>query len=305
MIGYADEEFRAAAIEHVRQLRELHAGRIPSATLTKRLNVGGVELAIWNQQKGIFKPAIFGRDGAALSVQTSARSPYGDIHDLESGHITYKYRGADPGHPDNVALRQAYWTRRPIIYLVAIDPGYYDAVLPVYVIGDDPDALQFTLMADQLFVGEHDAERVTDPSKVAARREYATRAVLVRLHQHRFRRDVLSAYGNRCTICRLGHVRLLDAAHILPDKSPMGEPVIPNGLGLCKIHHSAYDARIIGIDPNARVHVNKRILEEEDGPMLRHGLQEINNQQLVLPRRKEHRPDPAFLAKRFALYSER
>ena len=28
--------------------------------------------------------------------------------------------------------------QRPLLYLVAVDPGVYDAVFPVYVTGDDP-----------------------------------------------------------------------------------------------------------------------------------------------------------------------
>lgn len=296
------EELRAAAIEHVRRLRELHGGRIPSAVLNQGMVVHGTRIPIWNQQKGIFKPASFGLAGA-LSVQTSARSPYGDEHDLSNGRITYKYRGSDPAHPDNVALRRAFWAKSPIIYFVAVDPGYYDAVMPVYVVGDDPGSLQFSMVADQLFAGANvTAPDIEDAAKTAARREYATRAVLVRLHQHQFRRTVLMAYGNRCAICRLGHVRLLDAAHILPDKDPLGEPLVSNGLGLCKIHHSAYDARIIGIDSDARVHVNEDVLQEKDGPMLRHGLQEVHSSKLTLPRRVEERPNREYLAMRFELF---
>lgn len=131
------------------------------------------------------------------------------------------------------------------------------------------------------------------------RREYATRAVLQRLHQQRFRRMVLSAYRDQCAICRLKHVALLDAAHILADRHPLGEPAVTNGLGLCKIHHSAYDAHILGIDPDARVHVREDILHETDGPMLKHGLQEMADRRLVLPRRAELRPNRDFLAERF------
>jgi len=40
---------------------------------------------------------------------------------------------------------------------------------------------------------------------------------------------------------------LLDAAHIIPDNMPEGKSTIENGLSLCKLHHSAYDAFIIGV----------------------------------------------------------
>jgi putative restriction endonuclease len=246
-------------------------------------------------RREIFKPEILGKGGAALSVQTSVKSPYDDVHDADAGQIVYKYRGTDPNHPDNVSLRNAMFQQVPIIYLITVDPGFYDAVLPVYVAGDDPASLQFTLVADQIVADIY----ATDPVKIAPRREYATRAVLQRLHQQEFRRMVLVAYREQCSVCRLKHSALLDAAHILPDRHPKGEPIVTNGLGLCKIHHSAYDAHIIGIDPDTRVHVRVDILAEKDGPMLKHGLQEMAGSQLILPRKVDLRPNRDFLAERF------
>lgn len=261
----------------------------------RHVTVGDVAVPIWNYQKGIFKPAVLGRDGAALSVQTSADSPYADEHDPDAGYFVYKYRGTDAMHPDNVALRRAWSDQRPLLYLVAVDPGVYDAVFPVYVAGDDPSRLQFHLSADL-----HGAVgAATDPLLITARREYATRAVMQRLHQQEFRRVVLRAYRDQCAICRLKHLELLDAAHILADRHPKGEPVVTNGLGLCKIHHSAYDANILGIDPDARVHIRADILAEIDGPMLKHGLQELNASTLILPRNLVERPNRDFLAERF------
>lgn len=290
-----DNALRAAVFAHVRQLRDRFGGRIPASELNAGVTFQGQRVPLWNYQKGIFKPAILGRDGAALSVQTSAESPYADAHDPDAGHFIYKYRGHDPDHPDNVALRRAMWEQRPLLYLVAVDPGVYEAVCPVYVSGDEPSRLQFRLTADQALavVGEGDA------TMQAIRREYVTRAVMQRLHQSQFRRVVLRAYSNRCAICRLRHLELLDAAHILPDRDVRGDPVVTNGLGLCKIHHSAYDANILGIDPDARVHIRDDVLTEIDGPMLRHGLQELHGARLVLPRIPNSRPNREFLAERF------
>lgn len=110
---------------------------------------------------------------------------------------------------------------------------------------------------------------------------------------------MLDAYREQCAICRLRHVELLDAAHILPDRDPRGEPLVSNGLGLCKIHHSAYDAHILGITPEAQVQIRVDVLEEVDGPMLRYGLQAVHGSRLVLPRRSEHQPNREFLAERY------
>jgi len=255
----------------------------------------GERIPIWNYQKGIFRPAALGATGAALSIQTSAASPYNDVHDADAGSISYKYRGHDPMHPDNVALRRAMDRQLPLVYLVAVDPGVYDVIAPVYITQDVPGALEFTLVADQLGAPVAPA----DSLMTAVRREYATRAVLQRLHQQQFRRMVLSAYREQCCICRLKHVELLDAAHILSDRHPKGEPIVTNGLGLCKIHHSAYDANIIGIDSDAMVHVREDILREKDGPMLKYGLQAVAGYRLVLPRSSDLKPNRDFLAERY------
>ena len=289
-----DEMIRASAFAFVQQLRDRFGGRIPREELKRGVIVNGERIPIWNYQKGIFKPAAVGRDGAALSVQTSADSPYADVHDAETGYFVYKYRGNDPAHSDNVALRRAMTLQRPIIYLVAVDPGFYDAVLPVYVAADDPARLQFALVADQPM-----ALASADPVIATLRREYVTRAVMQRLHQQQFRRMVLKAYREQCAVCRLRHVELLDAAHILPDRDPRGEPAVSNGLGMCKIHHSAYDANILGVDPDARVHIRNDVLSEVDGPMLRHGLQDVHDTKLILPHSPELRPNREFLAVRY------
>lgn len=292
-----DDELRAAAFARVQSLRERFGGRIPREELGVGVTLRGQRIPIWNYQKGIFKPAVLGREGAALSVQTSADSPYADVHDPDAGHFIYKYRGTDRDHPDNLALRIAMERAKPLIYLVAVDPGVYDAILPVYVVGDQPEHLQFALAADQPL-----AALATSDSLAVLRREYVTRAVMYRLHQQQFRRVVLRAYKEQCAICRIRHVELLDAAHILADKHALGEPVVSNGLGLCKIHHSSYDSDILGVDPDAHVHIRADILAESDGPMLRHGLQELHGIALTLPRKAELRPNRDFLAERFARF---
>jgi hypothetical protein len=43
-------------------------------------------------------------------------------------------------------------------------------------------------------------------------------------------------------------------------------------LSLCKLHHSAIRAFIIGVTPDYIIQVRADILEEEDGPVLQHGL---------------------------------
>ena len=112
-----------------------------------------------------------------------------------------------------------------------------------------------------------------------------------RLHQVAFRERVLEAYRRSCAVCRLRHEELLDAAHILPDGHPKGEPVVRNGLSLCKLHHTALDANIMGITPDLKIEIRTDILEERDGPMLTHGIQGFQGQVILVPRSSAQRPD--------------
>ena len=59
-----------------------------------------------------------------------------------------------------------------------------------------------------------------------------------------------------------------------------GAPVVPNGLSLCKIHHAAYDENFLGVRPDLVVEVRADV-DQIDGPMLRHGLQEMAGYHLL------------------------
>lgn len=122
------------------------------------------------------------------------------------------------------------------------------------------------------------------------------------MHQHSFRIRVLRAYQDRCAICRLKHRELLDAAHIVPDAHPQGVPSVRNGLALCNLHHAAFDRNLLGIRPDFVVELRKELLDEEDGPMLVHGLQGFQGTRILLPRAVEKHPDAALLELRFDMF---
>jgi len=194
--------------------------------------------------------------------------------------------------------------RVPLIYLHGVAKGKYLVVWPVFIVGDDPGSLTFTVAADDVQTaeaavsgGSWEGAKVSD--EAGGRRAYITASVRVRLHQRGFRERVLQAYREQCALCCLRHRDLLDAAHIIADKDPKGIPVVTNGLSLCKIHHAAFDHMFIGIRPDYRVEVHPRILEESDGPMLRHGLQGMHGTSLHLPRSRRSHPDRDRLAKRY------
>jgi putative restriction endonuclease len=94
----------------------------------------------------------------------------------------------------------------------------------------------------------------------------------------------------------------LDAAHIIPDNEPGGDPTVKNGIAMCKLHHAAFDKLFLGIRPDYTIVVRKDVLIETDGPMLRHGLQSLHNMRLSLPKRLDQRPDPDLLAQRLDVF---
>ena len=71
------------------------------------------------------------------------------------------------------------------------------------------------------------------------RRRYLTTTVRVRLHQRSFRERVLDAYQEQCACCRLKHLELLDAAHIVGGR--------------------------LGIRPDYVIEINKGVME---GPVI-------------------------------------
>jgi putative restriction endonuclease len=251
--------------------------------------------------QGIFKPARF---RLPLSITTSPKSPYADSWESD-GVLRYAYRGNDPAHPDNVGLLQAMAERTPLIYFHGFVPGAYLAAAPVFVVGADPRSLFFRVQADDMsaFIRELSTTTsvaVGDDSN--ARRAYVTATVKRRLHQGAFRERVVRAYRDRCALCRLGHRELLDAAHITPDSDEMGDPVISNGVALCKLHHAAFDRHFFAVRPDYRVEVRPSILAERDGPMLVVGLQEIHRSRIELPSHLAQRPDPERLARRYEAF---
>jgi putative restriction endonuclease len=233
-----------------------------------------------------------------VSIRTSHNDPYGDEAG-DDGLLRYRYFGDDAQHPDNRGLRDCLGGGRPLIYFRGVERGWYTALWPMLLVGDDPSSLTFLAACDDV---EALSPGVTPSAADDARRVYVTRTALVRLHQAAFRRRVLVAYNSACTVCRLGHQELLDAAHILADGHERGTPVVTNGLALCKIHHAAFDANILGIRPDHVVEIRAEILEERDGPMLRHGLQELHGSTISAPARRRDRLDADRLEERYARF---
>ncbi|MGA8417972.1 MAG: HNH endonuclease [Candidatus Dormiibacterota bacterium] len=255
----------------------------------------GRRVPLMDPQRGIRKPAHL---TAALSIRTRFTPP-GQVPPYEDaegpdGLLRYKYRGLDRNHPENVALREAYERRLPLVWFVGVAVGAYVPIYPIWIVGDEPAQLQFVVAFDV-------AQRLVTVGNLSdeVQRRYVERLTRQRLHQPVFRIRVLTAYANQCAMCRLRYSSLLDAAHILPDGHPLGAAIVTNGLSLCKIHHAAYDNNLLGVRPDLVVEVRSDVRTQIDGPMLLHGLQEMAGVRLVRPRSRASQPDPERLEERY------
>ena len=289
-------DVRLAAFAWLRDREKTNGGIFLGTELQRGFEYEGRQITL-KGATGIWSPQGF---AIPISITTSKRGPYrlDDIGD--DGLLTYAYRGTDPNHRDNVGLRKAYRTRTPLIYFKEVHDHRYQAIWPVIVLEDHPRSLFVRAAMEPAYAELTTSADLEDISlSPLDLRRYAWAQVRQRLHQGAFREMVITAYRKRCTVCRLAHPELLDAAHIIPDADDKGVPIVQNGLSLCKIHHAAFDNDIMGIDADHVVHISRRVLAEKDGPMLKHGLQELEGSAIILPARVADRPDRDRLARRF------
>lgn len=282
---------RLAAIDFVAGKAAASGGVVTRAEL-ESFTYAGEPIKLIDQSRGIRNPRQL---TATLSILTQPEGPYDDVR-TPDGLMRYAYRDGPLDSGDNRKLRLAADLGLPLLLLEGIAPGVFVPVAPVYLVRDLPDERCVEVAVDE-------GLRYLPLSPNDEQRSYAERLTTMRLHQPIFRARVIRAYGTQCAMCQLRHAELLDAAHIIPDTQERGQPIVPNGLSLCKIHHAAYDKNIIGVRPDLVIEVKQRILEEIDGPMLRHGIQEMAGQHIVVPLSARERPDPDRLEERYAEFT--
>jgi putative restriction endonuclease len=300
----SDTRIRLAAVEHINRVSA--GGVITSDDLKAGFFVNGARVPLVNPQRGIFKPAsmkyllsirtVFPRTGARVWYDDQ-RAVQGQI---ERGDelVDYAFMGTDPEAADNRWLREARDDQIPVLYFLGVAPQRYTLIWPTYVAEWSAAELKVRLA----FGAPGTAEKARSIPETPERR-YGLRLVRQRLHQATFREAILAAYGNRCAITGLPEPHLLDAAHIIPDAdAERGQPLIQNGLPLSKIHHAAFDANLIGIDPDYRIHVSDALLSMNDGPMFEYGLKAMAGQLIKLPARNQDYPDKDRLAERFSRF---
>jgi putative restriction endonuclease len=294
-----DDRLRAAAFAYLTGLTARAGDQRASYQDLEAFEFEGQRVPLIQRMRGI--RVVRGLE-AALSILTTYAArpqdrPYDDTEGPD-GYWRYKWRGTDSEGYDNVALRRAMEQGKPLIWFVGVASGVYVPIYPVWLINEEPGEHQFVVALDEEMRAQWENQGVFHPVDLALRRQYAQATVRRRLHQPVFRERVLIAYSFQCALCRLRHPELLDAAHIKED-SEGGDPVVPNGVAMCALHHRSFDKNVLAVRPDYLIEVRWDVREERDGPTLIHALQGLHGEKMLLPRRRAAWPDRELLEERY------
>lgn len=313
--GFRDPDV-ALRLEIFGYLRQLggEGGLVTAAQIgAGYTRANGEHVALITRPRGIFKPRQM---SSLLSIKTVVpRAGRGvwyddqrDAHQQIYGGqetVSYSFMGDDADAADNRLLKHACDAKIPVVYFLGVSPGLYRILMPTFLDEWDPAALRVGLSFGNITFDRAQDDMDVAPPRSDIQRRYALNVVKRRLHQDAFRQAVIFAYKGRCAFSHLPIPTLLDAAHIVADKHELlGQPIVSNGLPLSKIHHAAFDAHLIGVDPDYKIHVSKKLLGQRDGPLLQ-ALKDLNGADLRLPLRKQDYPDQERLLARFKEYRVR
>jgi HNH endonuclease len=133
-----------------------------------------------------------------------------------------------------------------------------------------------------------------EPTSIEDARKRVIREIIQRQGQPIFRRKLLKAYGNRCTMTGFRSSFVLEAAHIVPYLGPKTN-TIQNGLILRADIHTIFDLGLLGIHPNSRT-----LLVSSE--LAKSGYAKLNGRTLSEPIDSSCRPTKSALEFRFELF---
>lgn len=302
-----DHEIRAAAFALVRRLQDENGG-LSRDDLYNGVQWHGQRIRLDGHVEGIWKPKEM---NGLLSIKTAwpryrreRPAVYPDQRQALREHferadtLDYDFERGGPNKRRNLWLLDAMRRRTPIVYFVAANPGFYQAFLPAYIV--DWDAARQKARVAFGFESPPETERERRIGIAIARRQYEYAG---------FREDVLAAYAERCAISNVAGRAHVAVAELAPAYGPASAlPAAASaGVALSKLHRSAFDADLIGIDPDGIVRVSERAGEyrvktarkQQPQATMIDALLEINGARIQLPQNPEHRPDRGLLDLRY------
>ena len=167
-----DLNIRLFVFEWLRSQVEVYGDVFPRILLQNGFSLSGEKYGLVGP-RGIWKPK---KMALPISITSIIDSPYPDSIDEKSGILNYRYFGSNPNHPDNVGLRELMRLNIPLIYFHNIAENKYVPMWPVYIVGDNPQALSFNVMADDIAYLKtiEETDHGSEPFNSYARRAYIT-----------------------------------------------------------------------------------------------------------------------------------
>ena len=302
-----DQRVRAAAFAAMEKLCLKEGGRVSWEAINAGFEIDGQKILFANRARGIFKPRQL---EAALSIKTTVPRQgrqlwyrdqvFGDESQQEyAGLLRYELARRGLADPTNRALRVAWERKVPLIYLAGVAPSVYQPVFPVWIEDFRPkDGYVLVATADFEHHGQSSvvASRFALPSEIET--IYSLTLSRTRNHQAWFSMRTKAAYGWRCAFSGLPVRELLVGAHIVPDAEG-GPAAVRNGICMSTLHHNAFDANLLGVDPDFGIHVSPKLRDQNDGDLLV-SLKGLDGSKLRLPAESADRPARELLERRFA-----
>ncbi|WP_416137921.1 HNH endonuclease [Halomonas sp. HK25] len=302
-----DTRLRQAAFQRLEDISRQFSNDVPWEAIAQRVPFDVEPFFIASRAIGIFKPKQM-QDGI-LSIKTVVPKQgriniYSDGASDEGG-FWYSLEAGGTAKAANRQLLISYERKDPIIYLMGVAPGRYFPLWPCYIDSVDiARELCHVSMHDRIGAARHVAEGAGTYEVDEVEKRYVIREAKTRVHQAEFRARVMQAYSNRCAMTGLPVPELLEAAHIIPDTYHAGTAEVSNGISLSRLHHRAYDADLIGIDPDYRIHLNADLLSTQDGPLLE-SMKQLNGNRISVPKHSEEKPSKEALGLRYKRFLSR
>ena len=298
--GPSDLEVRLAAAGTLARLAQIYRDAVPWREMVKGFPFRGDRILFANRAVGIFKPRQMDRvlsirtvvPRAGRGVQYSDQGPDGG----GNGMWVYDMRDLDPGHYQNQWLKTAWMEGLPLVYLRGLAPAVYLPQFPVYVMDWDAGAGQVRLVLGLECRASQDllqADAFGGP--LAA---YTYRRMEDRVSKARFRIDVLEAYRETCAFSGLSQLQLVDAVPIVSGANE-GNVDVTEGMCMSRLHHAAFNANLLGIDPDGRIHVSGQLDARGARDPFARNLMSLAGNRIEVPRAPEFQPNRDLLAVRF------
>ena len=291
---------RLAAAGTLARLAQIYRDAVPWSEIVRGFPFPGGRIMLASQALGIFKPRQMDR---VLSIKTvvpraGRGAQYADqvADGSENGMWVYDMREHSPAHPQNQWLKTAWMEGLPLLYLRGLAPAVYLPSFPVYVTDWDAGAGQVRVTLGLECTSQQDLVEPALMGRELSRYTYGR--MQNRVSAACFRVDVLEAYQDTCALSGLARPQLVDAVPIAQGGSG-GHLAVTEGLCMSRLHHAAFDANLLGIDPDGRVHLSERLDTYANGDPFVRNLMSVAGRRIAVPEAPEFQPNRDLLAARF------